>query len=104
MVRPASGGQYLVTCALGFRDPSMPTGIFACPDADEICAVAGGYAYVARSDSPENCTLLRTKPVTAVQAAVEAGLLLFVGFQTILAWGLGMSFGRRDGFRGKGFG
>jgi hypothetical protein len=87
MVRPAAGGSYLVTCALGFRDPSMPTGVFACPRAGEICAVAGGYAYLAMADAPEKCTLLAMKPVVRVVPALEAGLMLFVGFQTILAWG-----------------
>ena len=86
MVR-AGGGQYLVTCALGFRDPSMPTGVFGCPNEDEICAVAGGYAYVANSLHPEQCTLVALKPVVAVHSAVAAGLLLFVGFHKILAWG-----------------
>ena len=65
----------------------MPTGIFACPNADEICAVAGGYGYVAHAEAPEKCTLLTMKPVVAVHSAVDAGLLLFVGFQSILAWG-----------------
>jgi len=87
MVRPDGGGSYLLTCALGFRDPSMPTGVFGCPDAAEICAVAGGYAYLAKASEPERCTLLGMKPVTAVYPAAAAGLLLFVGFQTILAWG-----------------
>ena len=117
MVRPKSGGQYLVTCALGFRDPSMPTGIFACPNAEEICAVAGGYGYVAGAETPEKCTLLTMKPVVAVHAAVEAGLLLFVGFQSILAWGhegLAWETGRLtwdgvrvtsvEGFEVRGFG
>jgi hypothetical protein len=90
MVR-AGGGQYLVTCALGFRDPSMPTGVFGCPNPEEICAVAGGYAYVASSLLPERCMQVGLKPVVAVFSAVEAGLLLFVGFHTIVAWG-------RDGF------
>jgi hypothetical protein len=89
MVRPAAGAQYLVSCALGFRDRSMPTGVFGCPDAEEMCAVAGGYAYLARADAPERCTLLAMKPVVAVHAAVEAGLLLFVGFQAMVAWGRG---------------
>lgn len=93
MVRPApggaaSGGTYLLTCALGFKDPSMPTGVFACPRADDLCAVAGGYAYLARADNPELCTLLAMKPVVAVLPAVAARLLLFVGFQTMLAWGM----------------
>jgi hypothetical protein len=87
MVRPPEGGQFLLTCALGFRDPSMPTGVFGCPDAEELCAVAGGYAYLAKVSEPEQCTLLRMKPVVAVYPAVAAELLLFVGFQTILAWG-----------------
>ena len=88
MVRPAAGGSYLVTCALGFRDPSMPTGVFECPRAGEMCAVAGGYAYLAMVNRPEDCTLLGMKPVVAVVPVVSAGLLLFVGFQTILAWGV----------------
>ena len=88
MVRPAAGGAYLLTCALGFKDPSMPTGVYACPRAGEICAVAGGYGYLAMAAAPEDCTLLAMKPVVSVIPAVEAGLLLFVGFQSILAWGL----------------
>jgi len=87
LVRPAGGGSYLVTCALGFRDPSMPSGVWGCPAADEICAVAGGYAYVANVRSPERCTQVGLKPVVEVHPAVSAELLLFVGFHTILAWG-----------------
>lgn len=87
MVRPSSGPSYMVTCALGFRDPTMPTGIFGCPDPDQICAVAGGYAYLASTRNPDNCLQVGMKPVVEVHSAVSAGLLLFVGFHTIQAWG-----------------
>ena len=87
MVRPAAGAHYLATCALGFRDPTMPTGIFGCPDEGWICAVAGGYAYMARADQPERCVQVGLKPVVEVHEAVEARLLLFVGFHTMLGWG-----------------
>ena len=40
LVHPASGGDFLATCALGFTDPTMPTGILACPNPDQLCAVA----------------------------------------------------------------
>ena len=40
MVRPASGGTFLATCALGFTDPAMPTGVFTLPNPQEMCAVA----------------------------------------------------------------
>ena len=84
MVRPRTGGQYLLTCALGFTAPSVPTGVFACPNPDHLCAVAGGYAYLADTTAPETCTLLPLKPVVEVHAAGR--LLLFVGFHTVMAW------------------
>ena len=31
LVRPLAGGTFLATCALGFSDPTVPTGVFACP-------------------------------------------------------------------------
>jgi hypothetical protein len=87
MVRPASGGMFLATCALGFTDPAMPTGVFACPNAVEICAVAGGYAYVIDTAQPEHSTHITLKPVVEVRTLVGQGLLLFVGFHSMMAWG-----------------
>src|ERR1700689_2547704 len=47
LVRSREGEQpFLATCALGFRDAAAPTGIWACPAAEEVCAVSGGYAYI----------------------------------------------------------
>jgi hypothetical protein len=87
LVRPRTGGSYLVTCALGFRDPTMPTAVLACPDPDQMCALAGGYAYLAETTDPESCTLLPMRPVTAVHALPSHGLLLFVGFHELMGWG-----------------
>ena len=87
MVRPAAGGVFLATCALGFVDPSMPSGVFACPNPDEMCAVAGGYAYVIDTSRPERRTHISLKPVVEVKVLEEARLLLFVGFHSIVAWG-----------------
>ena len=87
MVRPVSGGMLLATCALGFTDPAMPTGVFACPNPHEMCAVAGGYAYVIDTAQPEHCTHIALKPVVEVRSLVAQKLVLFVGFHSILAWG-----------------
>jgi hypothetical protein len=87
MVRPASGGTFLATCALGFTDPAMPTGVFACPNPAQMCAVAGGYAYVIDTAQPEHSTHIALKPVVEVRPLVEQGLLLFVGFHSMVAWG-----------------
>src|ERR1700735_5584395 len=87
MVRPASGGAFLATCALGFTDASMPTGVYACSNADEVCAVAGGYAYVIDTLKPERTVHIPLKPVASVRVLEPQGLLLFVGFHSIVGWG-----------------
>jgi hypothetical protein len=87
MVRPTSGGIFLATCALGFTDPAMPTGVFACPNPVQMCAVAGGYAYVIDTAQPEHSTHIGLKPVVEVRPLVAQKLLLFVGFHSMLAWG-----------------
>jgi hypothetical protein len=87
MVQPASGGTFLATCALGFTDPAMPSGVFACPNPQEMCAIAGGYAYVIDTGQPEHCTHIALKPVVEVRTLNGHELLLFVGFHSILAWG-----------------
>jgi hypothetical protein len=86
--RPILSTQpFLATCALGFRDPAVPTGLWSTPKPEEICAVAGGYAYIIDTTAPERFTMIPYRPVLQVLPAVIAGLLLFVGHRSILAWG-----------------
>lgn len=89
MIRPGDSGAqpFLATCALGFRDPAAPTGLWSAPKPEEICAVAGGYAYLIDTTAPERFTMLPYRPVLEVRAAVAEGLLLFVGHHSLLAWG-----------------
>jgi hypothetical protein len=86
-VHPVKGGSFLATCALGFSDLKMPTGVFACPNPRELCAVAGGYAYVIDTAVPEKSAQIPLKPVVEVVELVERGLLVFVGLHAIAAWG-----------------
>ena len=78
--------QFLATCALGFRDPAVPSGLWSCPRAEELCAVAGGYAYIIDTSAPERFTMLPYRPVLEVRSLPAEGLLLFVGHRNILAW------------------
>jgi hypothetical protein len=86
MVQPASGGTFLATCALGFTNSTMPTDVFACPNPQELCAVAGGYAYIIDTVQPEQCVHIALKPVVEVRPLVPQRLLLFVGFHSMIAW------------------
>jgi hypothetical protein len=86
-VRPAGAPPFLATCALGFRDPSLPSGAWACPAADDLLAVAGGYAYRIPTQSPGSAELLEQRPVVAVLPVQEPALLLLAGFHDVLALG-----------------
>jgi hypothetical protein len=89
MIRPdAPDAQpFLATCALGFRDPAAPTGLWSTPEPWKICAVAGGYAYLIDAAAPDHFAMLPYRPVLEVRAVVTETLLLFVGHHSILAWG-----------------
>jgi hypothetical protein len=85
--RPPSAQDFLATCALGFRDPAAPTGLWSCPNPEEICAVSGGYAYLIDTTDPARFTMLAYRPVLEVRPAPAQNLLLFVSHHRILAWG-----------------
>jgi len=94
LVQPAGAMAFLATCALGFRDPKAPTGLWAMPDPDWLCAISGGYAYLIDTAAPERFVHLRYRPVLEVLAvragdaqSARADLILFVGHVSVLAWG-----------------
>ncbi len=87
LVKTAEGASFLATCALGFNDPTMPTGVFSCPNPGELCAVAGGYAYLIDTQHPEHSVHIQLKPVVHIFPVPPHNLILFAGFHTILACG-----------------
>jgi hypothetical protein len=84
-VKPSGGANFLATCAQGFRDPALPTGVFSCPRAEDLLALAGGYAYLINTLAPERCLHLPMRPVAQILPAPTAGLILLAGFHDILA-------------------
>jgi len=88
MIRPAHAQPFLATCALGFADPAAPSGVWSCPDPANICIAAGGYVYLIDAHDPARWQQVEYRPVVEIRALPEAGLLLFSGFHSLLAWGL----------------
>lgn len=84
-VKPSSGGTFLGIAALGFRDPGSLSALYACPKADDLLIVSGGYAYLIDTLHPETCQQLPCRPATSVLAAPEDGLLLLADFWSVLA-------------------
>ena len=91
LVRPAPTaselGEFLATFALGFADPTVPTGLWACPDPDYLCAVAGGYAYLVNAANPKQWQQVEYRPVLTVTVLLSQQLLLFAGHQSLVAYG-----------------
>lgn len=87
MVRPTQAEPFLATFALGFADPAAPSGLWSCPNPDELCAAAGGYAYIVDVSDPQRFTHLAFRPVLEVRALPEQAMLLFSGHQALVAWG-----------------
>ena len=87
LIQPKTGPQFLATCALGFRDPAAPTGLWSCPHPDWLCALSGGYAYLLDTAAPERFVFLRYRPVLNMLPSPAHQLLLFAGHISILAWG-----------------
>jgi hypothetical protein len=91
LIRPGAtiAQPFLATCALGFRDAVAPTGLWSAPKPEEICAVAGGYAYLIDTSAPGQFTMIPYRPVLRVMPSVADRLLLLAGHRSILAWGCG---------------
>ncbi len=87
LVKPAQASAFLATCALGFADPMVPTGVWSCPHPDWLCAAAGGYVYLIHTCEPETFHQVEYRPVMGIHAAPAAGLLLFTSHHAIQAWG-----------------
>jgi hypothetical protein len=87
MVRPTEGEAFLATCALGFASAAVPTGVWSCPDAAMMCAIAGGYGYMIDARAPERWQQIGYRPVTEVRPIPEARLLVFASFHSVEAWG-----------------
>lgn len=87
LIRPADAPPFLATFALGFSDPSLPSGLWTCPAPHDLCAIAGGYAYIVDTRAPQQGTQLPFRPVLEVRPLPSHNLLLFAGHHALLAWG-----------------
>jgi hypothetical protein len=91
IVRPPAttteSGEFLATFALGFDNPTVPTGVWSCPNPDWLCAVAGGYAYLIDTTDPRRWEQVGYRPVLEVKPLLQQQLVLFSGHYSLMAYG-----------------
>ena len=86
-IHPHAAQPFLATFALGFQAPTLPHGLWTCPNPDELCAAAGGYVYIVNTRQPEQWQQIVYRPVMTILPHVQQRLLIFVGFHALCAWG-----------------
>jgi hypothetical protein len=86
-VAPRDGVTWAGFFALGFESDQVISAVCSCPDADSLCVVVGGYAYVVKTTDPTEWLRIEQRPVIEMRTLPEQGLLLFTGFTTISALG-----------------
>jgi hypothetical protein len=94
LVRPEDGDPWIGIFAEGYGSPPACSRILSLPDPNRICVVSSGAIYIVLARDPANWEELPLLPVTDVRALPEAGLVIFAGFQRLLALG-------RDGIAWK---
>jgi hypothetical protein len=87
LVSPRAASAFLATCALGYNDPGVPTGLWSAPNEDWLCAISGGYAYLVNTTAPDQFHQIPYRPVLEIRPIVEQELLLFSSHHSLLAWG-----------------
>jgi hypothetical protein len=88
-VKPRSGGGFLALCALGFSTGSVAHGVHAMPEPDELCAIAGGYAYLIDTVNPEHVQQVPLRPVVRVLPVPACDVTVFAGFHNLFIRGRG---------------
>jgi len=85
-VLPAVGQPWVGNFHRGNEGTS---GVFASPDPATVCIVARGQGYLVKTNTPSVFELVEADPIKQVLSVPARGLLLFVDYTTVAAYGVG---------------
>ncbi len=86
-VMPQHGPAWTGFFAQGFDSSQVLSAVCSCPDADSLCVIAGGYAYVVKASDPAQWLQIEQRPVVDILVSTRQQLVLFIGFTSITALG-----------------
>lgn len=86
-VTPQQGPAWTGFFAQGFDSSQVLSAVCSCPDADSLCVIAGGYAYVVKASNPAQWLRIEQRPVVEMLVLTRQQLILFTGFTSITALG-----------------
>lgn len=85
---PSEGQEWIGTFAMGRFGSKSITGVFTAPNADRLCVVAQGQAFIVDANNPNDCESLPIVPVIDVRSSKEHQLLIFASYTELLAVGV----------------
>ena len=86
-VTPDKGIAWLGTFAYGYRSGLALNLVASCPDRGAICVVSSGMAMIVPVTSPVDQQVIDIHPVMGAYSLVNSKLLVFIGFDRIIALG-----------------
>lgn len=86
-VVPREGKEWVGTFASGRFGRRTTTGVFATPNPEKICVVAGGLAYIVNVANPKEHESIPIVPVVAVRSSAKYRFLIFANYTELLAIG-----------------
>lgn len=86
-VRARNGASWIGVFAFRYNSPPAFSRVVSSPDAEKVCVVSKGAAYVVNAERPEEWEEIPISPVLDVRPLVEQKLLVFADFIRLAAYG-----------------
>ena len=85
--RQAGAEPWIGVFAFGLVSPKGVTGVFTCPNPEQLCVVARGAGYVVTATNPAQRELLEAEPVLGVYPVASSRVLVFADYLRLVAYG-----------------
>jgi hypothetical protein len=86
-ISASSGRSWVGVFGFGYTEPPAASRVISTPDADRVCIISLGAAYIVKADEPDAWEQIPVMPVLEVRSIPEHQLLLFADFTRLAAYG-----------------
>lgn len=87
-VIPSSGKTWIGVFAFDHASRAGISRVLSSPQANRVCVISGGNAFVVNVDNPEQWEKIPAMPALDVRSIPQLGLLIFTDFTGLTAYGI----------------
>ena len=86
-VVPRKGETWIGKFSPGYKSPKAITGVFACPNENQLCVVSSGQGFILEANNPKSCQGVQAYPVTDARLLAAEELLILSDFTRVVCYG-----------------